>query len=325
MQVFIGGHRLLTSQSLEAFRLERRGSSAECTVLYTTSPSRPLAKLLVRAKAPIIVAIDDPKDVVSFLVTGGLPLQTAMRDYMKSAATISAIASSASNVRVSTPAYEMSIRAFLVEILSKCRLEIGRELLEGAIAAVIGDHPKHDAASVGDLICRDVPGAELPTTCSALDFRSKALVDKIGRQYGAMLTGSDYSPVECPLALYITDRGVYEPENPWLSMVGPARCILWGPYIHLPSGRWLAHLTVAVRENGSGNVLHIQILRELSMGISAIAKLEAVGTFDCHLEFEIDDPLDRLEITFTLNEGAIEGDFRILDLTFSKVVTAIEN
>lgn len=319
MQVFIGEHRLLTSQSLEAFRSDRRSSSADCTILYTTAPSRRLAKLLVRSKAPIIVATDDPKDVVSFLVAAkGLSLQTAVREYMKSAAALGAIASSPSIVRLSSPAYEMPLRAFLAKIVSKCRLEIGLQLLEGTIAALIGDHPKKDAVSVGDLLYRDVPGAEHPGTYSALDVRSQAVVEGISRQYEAMITGSNYAHVECPLALYITEDGIYETDNPWLSMVGSARCILWGPYIHLPSGGWLANLTVAVRENLSGNVLQIQILRELSECITAVAKLEAVGTFECQLEFEIDDPLERLEVTFTLNEGAIEGDFCVLDLTFSK-------
>jgi len=278
----------------------------------------------MRAKAPVIAAIDEPGDVVSFLnATMGMTLHDATREYMKSAATISSIASSPSNVRVSSLAYGTPLRAFLVTLLNSCQLDVGPALFEGIVDAVVGAHPNRRSVYVSDLIYRDVPGAEQSKICSASDTPSKSLIGDTGRQYETMLTGGDFSVVTCPLALYVSAKGAnYETAHPWLPMVGPARCILWGPYIHLPRGKWLAHVIIAVRGNISGNVLQIQILRGLSEYMTTLAKLEENGAFECELEFEIDDPLDRLEITFTLKEGAIEGDFRVVSLTFSKMAKA---
>jgi len=327
MQVLFGDHRLLTSQSLEAFRRDRQGSSTDCTVLYTTSPTLGLARLLARAKAPIIAAVDDPRDVVSFRVSAeGLPIQQALRDYTRSVAILDFFSSVPTSTRVESSAYSKPFRTFLIELVNSCRLDIGMELREAVVAAVTGTPSGGDDISVGDLVVRDVPGADRPGECSALDARSKSLVEDIGRQYEAMPHGGDRATVACPLMLYIADKQIcYEPEHPWLSMVGPARCILWGPYIHLPRGKWSAQVTFAVRGNISGNVLRIQVLRELSECATAVAKLADFGVFACELGFEIDDPLDRIEVTFALQEGAIEGEFRLVSLTFSRGSTGRQN
>jgi len=120
--------------------------------------------------------------------------------------------------------------------------------------------------------------------------------------------------------LYIADNEVkYDTASPWLSMVGPARCILWGPYIHLPLGTWRARVVIAVRDNFSGNVLQIKVVRALSDYAEANTILHASGVFELDMEFQIDEPIDPLEVTFTLKEGAIEGAFRLVGMSFSKI------
>ena len=320
-QVLFGDHRFLTSSTLEGFRSDRHSTDSVCTVLYITSPSSRLVKLLVRARASFITAIEAPSDVVSFLVSArGMTLLGAFREYMKSAAALESITSLPLGCHVSSSAHYTPLPGFLDGLLHSCRLEIGPALIEEVAAAIVDQHPQGASVTVGHLICRHVVGAERPGTASALDDRSKALADTLGQQLGSICIGDPSQPIECPLTLFIGDNEVeYDTANPWLSMVGPARCILWGPYVHLPMGKWRARAAIAIRENFSGNVLQIKVMRALSPYAEVNASLPSSGVFEFDMEFEIDEPIDPLEITFTLKEGAIEGALRLISMSFSRI------
>lgn len=319
-QVFFGDHRFLTSTTLEGFRSDRHSTDSVCTVLYVTSPSHRLVKLLVRARAFFVSAIDAPRDVVSFLVSArGMTLAGAFREYMKSAASLELVTSLPRGCHVSSSVYDIPLPEFLAGIFSSCRLAIGPALVEEVAARVFDRHPREESVTVGDLICRDVAGAERPGARAALGEPGNALAGALGQHRELMFTGDPSLSVECPLMLYIADNEVtYDASSPWISMVGPARCILWGPYIHLPIGRWRVRVAIGVRENFSGNVLQIKVVRALSDYAEANAILQVSGVFDFDMEFEIDEPIDPLEVTFTLKEGAIEGAFRLIGMSFSK-------
>lgn len=322
-QVLFGDHRFLTSSTLEGFRSDRHSTDSVCTVLYITAPSSRLVKLLVRAGASFVTAIDAPSDVVSFLVSArGMTLPGAFREYMKSTASLEPITSLPLGCHVSSSAHYTPFPGFLRGVLNSCRLEIGPALIEEVAAAIVDQHPQGASVTVGHLICQHVVGAERPGTASALDDQGKALADTLGQQIGSICIGDPSQSIKCPLILYIGDEEVvYDSVGPWLSMVGPARCILWGPYVHLPMGRWRAQAAIAVRENFSGNTLQIKVVRALSTYAEVNASLQPSGAFEFDMEFEIDEPIDPLEITFTLKEGAIEGALRLIGMSFSRIAS----
>lgn len=321
MEILDGEHALIHSDTLEEFRSERHRlhAGAKGTVLFATAPAATLGNLLARAKAPIIAANDTAPDVVSFAVGAlGMSTEIAMREYLKSKATQNSVLHAPSSIQVSSAAYALPFRVYLEDLTRCCPLDIDRALLDAITTAVVGQHPAGDSAPVGDLIVRDIKGAEKPGQYSVLDADSLALVDRLGSQFESILAGDRQSNLRCPQTLYIADGAIYGLADRWRPLLGPKRCFLWGPYIHLPKGQWFVRARIAVRENRSGNKLRVEVLRAISLHRAIEALLPAEGVFEFEMEFEVVEPRDPIEVTFTILEGAIEGAFRLVDIGFHR-------
>lgn len=322
MEMVDGRFAVLNSHTVKDFRSDRRalGVSGENVVLFVTAPASALARLLTRSKANVFLVLDGPRDVVSYLLEAkGMSVQAAVREYLKSVATLNSFASASSTVRFSSAIYGVPFRTFLVDLLRSCQLAIGPALLTAISDRIVDQHPKGDVVSVGDLVLRHNGTVDQHISAPGLEPESAALVEQFGRQYGLLSGSDDVRALKCPRALYIADGAIYEPADRWLPLVGPARCFLWGPYIHLPEGSWLVTASIGVRDNYSGNKLRCEVLRGLSVYHVVEAVLPKAGRFEFEIKFEVVDPSEPLEVTFWLCEGAIEGFFRLADLEFRRL------
>lgn len=91
-----------------------------------------------------------------------------------------------------------------------------------------------------------------------------------------------------------------------VDMTGGARTLLYGPYLHLPAGRWSARVVLAFSADGLDT--------PLSLGFHAGAALAEVrvqaaapGIFAADFPVEIADPAAPIELRIATCEGAIEG------------------
>src|ERR1700710_1521089 len=57
-----------------------------------------------------------------------------------------------------------------------------------------------------------------------------------------------------------------------VDLLGPARLLIWGPYLHLPKGRWRASMEFEVVGNLSPN----QVIADVLVG----GEFAGIGTFD---------------------------------------------
>lgn len=323
MQMVTSELAVLNSHTVKDFQSDRRalGGSTESIVLSLTAPASALARLLTRSKAPIFLTFDRPRDVISYLLEAkGMSVQAALREYLKSVATLNSFASASSTLRFSSAVYGVPFRTFLMDLLKSCQLAIGPALLSAIADRIVDLHPNGHAASVGDLVLRHVELYEKHISGSHPNPERSSLVEQFGREYGLLSGRDDVRTLKCPHALYIADGMTYEPPDRWLPMLGPARCFLWGPYIHLSEGSWLVKAMIDVQDNHSGNKLRCEVLRGLSVHRVVETALPEAGRFEFEIEFEVVEPLDPLEVTFWLCEGAIEGLFRLADLEFRKIM-----
>jgi hypothetical protein len=93
-----------------------------------------------------------------------------------------------------------------------------------------------------------------------------------------------------------------------LDLTGAARLILYGPYLHLPKGDWIATPLFAVSQNLSGNVLKIDIYCDGVIG-EWKCQMPSNGIYSFDLSFKISEPRHPVQIRFYITQGAIEGTF----------------
>lgn len=95
-----------------------------------------------------------------------------------------------------------------------------------------------------------------------------------------------------------------------LDLTGSARLLLYGPFLHLPRGSWIATVSFEVSQNLSGNLLKIDIYYDGVIG-EWTCELPKNGNYTFDLPFEILDPRHAVQIRFYIMQGAIEGIFEL--------------
>jgi hypothetical protein len=100
--------------------------------------------------------------------------------------------------------------------------------------------------------------------------------------------------------------------NEWIEMVGPARYLYFGPYLHLPGGTWQMNAEMRVRGNMAGNRADVDVLQDGDCIAVSTIDIPATGVFQVSSEIENDYPGKPLEFRIFMKEGAIDGEI-ILD------------
>jgi hypothetical protein len=114
------------------------------------------------------------------------------------------------------------------------------------------------------------------------------------------------SYIDWPMGLF---RGADElPPSSAIDLTGPARALLFGPYLHLPVGEWMAKVEFEISEAHSGfeAVADVRVQQTITKK-TLIAPAKGIFAYD--LVFRVDDPAHDLEIRLFMTKGAIEGVF----------------
>jgi hypothetical protein len=106
-----------------------------------------------------------------------------------------------------------------------------------------------------------------------------------------------------------------------ISLAGGARCLVYGPYLHLPRGAWSARIVVDLDETTRDQSFAVEIVAK-DVIASVSTRPPSPGLFAIHLAFMVEKPEIPLEIRISLQNGAIEGAVSLLRVELSKVVAA---
>lgn len=165
---------------------------------------------------------------------------------------------------------------------------ISVEADEAAIRTALG-LPGAPPMPVGDAVAPSQP-------VHAFDCDARTILDAVGA-----------SPPVWPPAVFLRGDAPGEPVQSAIGLVGPARLLAYGPYLHLGSGRWRLVARATIAENFSGNRLAIEMLADgTPLGKTSIV-LPADEAVELVLSFEVVEPRHGLELYWRLEEGAIEG------------------
>ena len=92
---------------------------------------------------------------------------------------------------------------------------------------------------------------------------------------------------------------------------------MYGPYLHLPVGRWRVSIEMELVDCLSDNRLGIEAVS--GRVVAAVTmRLPPQGRRGLDLDFDVTDPFLAIELRFQLLTGAIEGGFRLLHVGISR-------
>jgi hypothetical protein len=140
----------------------------------------------------------------------------------------------------------------------------------------------------------------------AADARAVEIARAAVAGYAPLAEGREPEEIVWPLPLF------HRPDDrPWgdpIDLTGPARVVLFGPYMHLPAGDWTARVEFEI----DGAVSGVEAAADVRINEVVTEKafvMPAKGIFAYELSFRVEDPHQAVEIRLFMKKSAIEGRF----------------
>jgi hypothetical protein len=313
-----GGCNVIHANSLEKFRADLAGVSQPHVLLYADAPEEGLLALLRRSDLPFAVVTADPIDVVRDLMAErGIDVCNAIRAASLHFSTLDEIALDQKAIVIRRSAFEYDVEEIVRQLMRVAdrRPDLNQidELLGGVFPAgniegvwsveqIFSMHfPVIGTGSVGDAL---LPG-EVSLVKDALgDFTqigARAALDiKWGR---ALFLSADVADLVVP---------------PRLSLTGPPRRLVHGPFAYLPRGQWNAEVKLKIWDNHGRIPFCLRVdLNEESR--DAVVFLPIAGSVDCSFNFFCTTAQDLVVISVMVQSSAIEGDIEFCEASLARI------
>lgn len=292
-EVCYGQSEYFLLSTLQDLRDEWCGPHSGHVVVFTDNPDRALADALLENRGPVIALLEDPIGVVKHLMAShALDPVSAARLTTTTFATLESIANSASRLLRITAAECVDPDNFLTEVCNFIDVNLSEEQRNWIVSYVgVYYEDDHYYSNIDLFIPTEVTDAVGP-------LRSILL--------GASVSEFIWSP-----SLFLGVDNLGDPSNlpveSSIDLLGPARILLYGPYFHLPKGKWDANVVFSVADNISGNRLFVELMSGMDLLVGKRATLPEQGRFQIILSFEVEEPRDPIQLRMSTLEGAIEG------------------
>jgi len=321
LDVVYGSHKRIHCLTIEELRSDWQKIEGTPILVTSDLPHVKLVNLLVNSGFPSIVFTDEPEDCITAAMR---QRQMALGDA----------------IRFSThcfSALDDVLRApNVIQFGSQCFFERTLDVIERLIEAVVGsvdpdsmrkileraipDYREGDEQlTVGDVMARQNSEAWAPGRGLAeLTTSDRGLVERVSDAYRPIFGRRELVALSWPRELFTTSD-----ESPVsladVNLTGGARFLFWGPYLFLPRGNWQANVQFEVVGNHSGNRFEAEICIGRDVEANGQGKFPSFGAYGFSMNFTIVDPGLSIEFRARLLEGAIEGKFGLLSVSFERL------
>jgi hypothetical protein len=320
-EIGLGTHRLInannTTELREAF-LGLRLIEDPKAVFYSDLPSAELSALFIKTAAPILLFLDDFQDVVTYVSeTRNMSLLESIRLASRSICSLQEVIRSDLVLKIDCKAYRRPLTDIIGEIGEFFNARLTSEKT-ARIAASLGAKDTTQF-NFSDYLFQTFPKALPPGKGSErFSINDRRLVDQIAKSYSAICAGRPLGGMDWPINMLIDSSAPDRIFSGRIELVGPARFLAYGPYLHLTPGQWRADIEFEISDNLSGNVLYVDAYASVILAV-VTAPLPANGRYRLCISFAIIDPLEPVQLRFQSLSGAIEGVIRLDRITLSLI------
>lgn len=295
---------MIKLSTLEALRSEMTTRKNRHLLLYSDCPSPEAVDLITQAAPKVLVFADDPVRVAHSLQGKvGTDRISAIRTTALSFATLHDLILYASRKTILAPTDSVSLEAFLATVADFFSLPASAR----------------DISRIVDKFSALVDWTSASLEGVAKPFAGNGIVSP----FASLFENKPADGFFWPPALFFGTEPLGSPLQKQIDLTGPARPILYGPYMHLPPGEWVATIRFTVSQNKSGNAILVEWMSgSVVEQSSRISALPEAGQFQFSLRIKITDPRAPLQIRLSILEGAIEGIFEFHGVELTRQATA---
>lgn len=278
-------------------------TSSEPALAFFDTPDTQARELLLATRARIVVVTGDFAETARFcMVARNLDALQAARFVSQSFSCLEPLRRQ-NNVRWIALDKAASLPEWIDQVADWLGLQpSGWESDRQQMLADYAAWPTVEAA-IGALVqCADTTSA----AWERLPASIQPLFETLGMSYRSGSIDTVFWPAEC----------ILEPGDPAfpvrgaIPLTGPARMLTFGPFMHLPPGRWGARYQFEVDDHPAGNSMEFDVVNGEKVLDSRRARAEGAGKFGFDCEFEMEESRLPVENRAILTEGSIGGFFK---------------
>lgn len=309
VEVGIGPHKLAYANTTADLRkvLAEIGSAPDVQVILSSDfPEAELCALFIRTRAPIVLFIDGFDDVVNYVSkTHEMSLANSLRLSSRSICALEPLVQESAVLRFDSRAYNLPLKDIVLTIGAFFELALPEAKVDQIVSILAGKHGGQSTLS--DYLFNTFPHATPPGhAIRRLTVEDRQLVSQLTSAYSTIAAGQALEKMAWPISLFLNREYPVAPFPGRVELVGPARFIAYGPYLHLTVGQWQATIVFEIAQNYSGNALCADAFSGDVLSV-VTAQLPIQGTYKFQLNFEISDSAKPVELRFQILSGAIEG------------------
>jgi hypothetical protein len=268
-------------------------------LMFADIPSREITRMVADTSVPFVVCLEQPATIVNHVArTRDLTGLPALRLASQSLATLHDISFVPTAHLMLSSEADVQLDRLIENLARIYRLELSTEHLIEVTSKL--------SANCRLATLRDL----MPTGPAGLPSTDMSIASDVLGGFSPVFTGRPAERFTWPPNVFLGAKPLGEPIAAPIELIGGRRCFAFGPYFHLPAGRWQVTVDFEVSENVSGNILKIDAYTD---GVIAegTARLPREGRFKCRIEIVIDEPRLPLQVRLFIEEGAIEGRFTL--------------
>jgi hypothetical protein len=297
-----------SASSRESFEEAWKGTSAAVRLFYSDCPDASVAQILVQSGMPIFAFVDAPTVVVGDIVARRRePWRACLATASLSLCALRPVLVSASTLMV-TAAHGAVPMVAMVEWAGQM---LRVPLDESGVSRICSDLMRDEApfATFADFCELSKVDVEVGARPDSSDFCIDAALAFIG----------DFTEIIWHSELFLLGDAPGESANAKIDLTGTPRVIIYGPYLCLPKGTWLAQFHVSIADNLVGVVMRVEFVFANQIAASGTVDLQGNGGFTCELPVDVVSSVSPIEVRFVLSQAALSGVFELHRISFRPI------
>ena len=167
--------------------------------------------------------------------------------------------------------------------------------------------PESERASLEASLARHVVGYEpLEAASTGLTPHEAELVNRALAPIVQMSWSPDPAPIVWPTSVFFSGDQPGSPASLVADVTGAARILYYGPYFHLPRGKWGARMMIGFTEDARGMPFSIEVHAGVLLARATTQSI-GKGVFHASFQFVHEAPQNPVEIQVRSDQGAIGG------------------
>jgi hypothetical protein len=316
-----GTHKLANANSTVDLRktfVELRLGHDARTVFYSDLPEADLCALFIKIRAPMVLFTDGFDDVVTYVSKSrSMSVAESVRFASRSICALEPLLRSDLALKFNSRAYGSSLTDIVLAIGTFFDLALPEEKIDRIVSSLIKEGSAQSRLS--DYLYQTFPDAMPPgTAVQRLAPDDRRLVSQLASAYSVIAAGRSFEQMDWPISLYMSSDHPTGPFPRRVELLGPARFIAYGPYLHLTVGQWRATVVFEVSDNFSGNQLYVDVYAGEILSVIT-TQLPVQGTYTFDIGFELTNALEPVQLRFQILSGAIEGVFTLTSTSLERI------